>query len=96
MVERLQWQLNALHSLEQQLNDPVAPLGQSSLALGAAASSAARTMVGEVMDWRVIFEIVPCRRLRFAATQQVGIHRQDGIKRRDRPDRSFFFRKSLR
>lgn len=58
MAERLAEQLKKVQSL-QQLDNPGAGQKQVSAEIAAVASETARTMVNEVLDWRVIFQDRP-------------------------------------
>ena len=61
MSERLQQQLVELKTLEHQLPAMLHAGAQPSVTVTRTASDTARTMVNEVLDWRVIFQDQPLR-----------------------------------
>lgn len=61
MAERLAQQLKKVQSLQQQLDTPGTDQRQFSPEIAAVASDTARTMVNEVLDWRVIFQDRPLK-----------------------------------
>lgn len=61
MSERLEQHLNRLNRLEARLQRPGVLRQQLSAELAGLASETARTMVNEVLDWRVIFQDRPPR-----------------------------------
>lgn len=61
MAERLAEQLKKVERLQQQLDNPGTGQKQFSSEIAAVASETARTMVNEVLDWRVIFQDRPLK-----------------------------------
>lgn len=61
MYERLSRQIDAVHELKSQLGSGVAADTQLSADIVALSTQTARTMVNEVLDWRVIFQDRPLK-----------------------------------
>jgi len=61
MTERLTHQLENLRRLRQQLDNPDSSQKQLSPEIAALAGEIARTMVNEVLDWRIIFQDRPLK-----------------------------------
>lgn len=61
MAQRLEQHLKKVQHLQAQLDKPDAPQKQLSAEIAAVAGDTARTMVNEVLDWRVIFQDRPLK-----------------------------------